>query len=215
MVGPAPRLACSKQIRPLGQLVGAVHCSLRPRKRARESRNRAEEDVLIMIGRQSVPPDHALAKFVCIPLNVHVPSGAAKTLRIVFAIGPNVIMLTEQARPLISSPSGGFLERLLKVGIDGHLQDRPATRAAYPPKLAHCRDVVGNVLENVMAQNHIKVAIRVRNIGDVKPYHRMRRAEVRSDVFQIRHGSQSSCKAGLRCDVQHAQTLIGEGRLLF
>jgi len=106
----------------------------------------------------------------------------SEAIEYVPAVDPHVVLLSEDTQPLSGIDDASVLERIGAI-LDGMLENGETAGPEHPPKLPHCRAVVGDVLENVVADDDVEARIRLGDGSDVAMLHRMRRIEVHAQVF--------------------------------
>lgn len=80
----------------------------------------------------------------------------------------------------------------------------------HATNLAHRGHVVRNVLENVIADDHVEDIVPEEDVGDVHPDHHVRVVEVRRDMLEVRRCPEHSAEAALWGEVEQARPTVCE-----
>jgi hypothetical protein len=154
---------------------------------------------------ESVTLDLSSRKILDECLDRHREAIRFKAVAVVAAVEPYVVMLPEQATPLFGIRDRRILVCALLRFVEGHLEHRPATGYEHAMELAQRLRVVGDMLQDVVANHRIERAVVVLDVRDVEPLHRERRVEIATDVLDPRISGEMPMEGGLGRYVEKAQ----------
>ena len=95
-------------------------------------------------------------------------SGLTQTLREVVAIEPAVVVLAKDAGALLGVGNRIILEGCCAVEVNGRKQYSPPAFAEDAMEFPHRLSVVGHMLHEVVADNHVERFVGERNLLNIK-----------------------------------------------
>jgi hypothetical protein len=126
-----------------------------------------------------------------------------------------MVGLPEQTLSICGRDGGGILECLAAAEVDRHQDERPAAGPQYPVELLHRLAVLHDMLEYVAAEDDVERVVGKGQVGDIGLDHRPRALEVGADIVEVWLGPQPLLEDPLRREVEYAQMVHEEIRLLF
>jgi hypothetical protein len=128
-------------------------------------------------------------------------SGAPKTIGDVRAVPPDVISLSEDTKPLIGIDNGGIFE--CDVPLYGNDDQCPAAGGEDAMELLHRPSVVGNVLEDMAADDDVARVIRELDVCHIQPQFDVISFEIRGSIPGTQTLTEQRLEAALRREMEN------------
>lgn len=131
----------------------------------------------------------------------------AEPLHIIGTVPAPVIMLSEMPGTLFGGENALVFIGRRSLRIDRHLEKRPSSRSEYTQHFIHRPTVIGNVLKNMVAENHVERSGREWQVHDIHETTSQWRIEISRHIMQGRQLDKLSIKAEFRRQMQQSQRL--------
>ena len=133
-------------------------------------------------------------------MGLDVESGTPKTIGDVRAVHPDVISLSEDTKPLIGIDDGGIFE--CDVPLYGDDDQCPAVGGEDAMELLHRPSVVGNVLEDMAADDDVARVVRELDVCHIQPQFDVISFEIRGSIAGTQTLTEQRLEAALRCEME-------------
>lgn len=133
-------------------------------------------------------------------MGLDVESGTPQTIGDVRAVHPDVISLSEDTKPLIGIDDGGIFK--CDVPLDGDDDQCPAVRGEDAMELLHRPSVIGNVLEDMAADDDVARVVRELDVCHIQPQFDVISFEIRGSIPGTQTLTEQRFEAALRSEMQ-------------
>jgi hypothetical protein len=160
-------------------------------------------EIDVFEGIESVAFHQLLAELARVVIDPRHEACLLEPLRVIAPIHANVVELPEVPLPILRARDRRILSRPLEVGPEAGLQERPSPWAKDPVELPQRFAIVLDVLENVVADDHVERLIVERNLCDIQLDRDIVGEQISCHVADRVRSLERAPELGLGSDVKH------------